>query len=597
MILSLLFLILIGVVAYWHYLQGFFSAGISAVLAVIAAVFAVAYHETLIGFMLGGALANQATAIALVGIFVLSYSVMRFVFDKAVPGNLRFPVLVDRIGAGAMGVVAGLAGTGIVAIAAQSLPFGRSIAMYERYPSTYNKWIAINRTGQSQMIDAAYDELNAEKFLNNNASRLWVPADELLLALVDRLSLPGGSLSNGRSFGELHPDFLQELFGQRLNVLKGGKRTAMLEGSEVKGVFVVEEVQQKDPEQVKGRGVRTNVAPVASRRSVSQDRKLLVVRASFSAEDADANSLVSMTPSAIRLSGDGSNYFPIGTMEGQVLYLAAPDDQMFVPTGNAVDFVFDIPQDLLVGPAGEQRIAPGMFIEMKRYARVSLEGRTVRGFAEAARDQKVGVLRKEGVVSGAAAGAGVDSGSGGEGALLAEFSEASPTALVIPAIATGGSTGTVHDVAAPWGTFSVENNKFTRLNMMPMYTLERIGMGGGQVSEFAAPEGQQMVQITCRPGPDVANKWAFADRLADYALVDASGGRHACKGAMVVVNNNTKDMLCATYAMSGRLDALPKDETMRPTTVNLLFTVPSGLQIRSLDFAGKPIQPIQLDVP
>src|SRR5689334_22631098 len=142
MLFSLFVIVFIGIIAYWHYLQGFFSSAISAVLAIISALIALGYHEQLVG-LVGGKFNDQATAIALVCLFAITYLVLRVIFDAAIPGNVRFPVMLDRIGAPIMGIIAGIFSVGILAIAAQTLPFGPSIAGYQRYPVSFDKPVII----------------------------------------------------------------------------------------------------------------------------------------------------------------------------------------------------------------------------------------------------------------------------------------------------------------------------------------------------------------------------------------------------------------------------------------------------------------------
>src|SRR6266545_551177 len=112
MILAFVILLLIAGITYWHYAQGFFSATFSAVSAVIAAILAVSYHEVLVISLLRGAIADYAHGMMLVALFALLYIILRTVFDNLIPGNLRLPVIVDRIGGAAMGLVAGIFATG-----------------------------------------------------------------------------------------------------------------------------------------------------------------------------------------------------------------------------------------------------------------------------------------------------------------------------------------------------------------------------------------------------------------------------------------------------------------------------------------------------
>src|SRR5580765_1510994 len=172
MIFSLFVIVFVGIIAYWHYLQGFFSAAISAILAIIAALVALGFQEEIVA-MLGGKFNDQVNAIALVCLFAITYLVLRVIFDAAIPGNVRFPVYLDRIGAPIMGIIAGIFGVGVLVIAAQTLPFGPSIAGYQRYPVSFDKQIIIHQSGRQSDSDAVYDEIDAERFMADESQGLW----------------------------------------------------------------------------------------------------------------------------------------------------------------------------------------------------------------------------------------------------------------------------------------------------------------------------------------------------------------------------------------------------------------------------------------
>src|SRR5689334_23215472 len=119
MILSIVILIMVGGIAYFHYVTGFFSATLSAICAVLSAAIAISYQETIVEKFLGGKMVDYANAAVTVALYCLSYLILRMLFDRLVPGNVRVPLWVDRIGAVAMGLVAGLMAAGTVAFAAQ----------------------------------------------------------------------------------------------------------------------------------------------------------------------------------------------------------------------------------------------------------------------------------------------------------------------------------------------------------------------------------------------------------------------------------------------------------------------------------------------
>src|SRR5215218_409914 len=99
MLLGVIVILIVAIVAYFHYVQGIFSATISAVCAVLAAVVAISYHETVVASLLKGTAANIAHAMMLCALFAFTYFILRIIADKTVPGNVRYPLMVDKIGA------------------------------------------------------------------------------------------------------------------------------------------------------------------------------------------------------------------------------------------------------------------------------------------------------------------------------------------------------------------------------------------------------------------------------------------------------------------------------------------------------------------
>ena len=67
MIFASVILIFLGAIVFFHYIQGFFSAAISAILTVFAAVIAFSYHESLVP-LLGGKMSDYSTPIALLSL-------------------------------------------------------------------------------------------------------------------------------------------------------------------------------------------------------------------------------------------------------------------------------------------------------------------------------------------------------------------------------------------------------------------------------------------------------------------------------------------------------------------------------------------------
>ena len=83
MIFGLVCFILVLGVAYFHWVQGLFSAIISMVFAITAASIALAYHETIVTSLLGGKMADMANGMIICVLFAAVYGIGRIVFAVA----------------------------------------------------------------------------------------------------------------------------------------------------------------------------------------------------------------------------------------------------------------------------------------------------------------------------------------------------------------------------------------------------------------------------------------------------------------------------------------------------------------------------------
>jgi hypothetical protein len=411
MIFSLMILVLFAAIVYFHYLQGLFTAALSAIVAAFAAILAVSYHETVALTLFGGRYPELLPGVALVAIFAVVYLVMRVALDKWVPGNVMFPLWVERIGAGAMGAVAACFATGTLAIAAQALPFGPSIAGYSRYAVQDRPDITIpGRNSYDKGVDGEIsDEMTQDSFESNGASHLVLPVDDLTLAMVYSLSSDGGSLSGGAPLAYVHPDYLQELFAGRVGIQSGGKRVIVNTPTQplvdVPLALKLESAAQVDSEvsPIRSRGLPAKLTP-------GEGQMLLVLRVSFddlAAPDSDRKTRLG--PASVRLVGvhedDGRvswrNYYPIGTLgfDGRV-YANKVDDFLILDTGKtAADLVYMVDSADVVAPSDASGrtdiIKSGVFLEAKRYGRVELAMKRIETAYKPAKN--VGVMYKRGI--------------------------------------------------------------------------------------------------------------------------------------------------------------------------------------------------------
>lgn len=405
---SILMILVILLIAYLHFMQGFFSATISAIYAVLATALAISTHESVVEKYLGGRMADSAHAMMLISCFVVFYFVPRIITDSFVPGNLRLPPTLDKIGAGVMGLIVGVFGAGILSLAAESLPFPASILGYSLYDSE-DKEVRVPQGGRTldrTLYGAMLEDSYAEAEQAKHRMVMIVPADVIALELTRKLS-DGGSLAGSQSLSKIHPDWIQELYGQRAGMQPTVRHV----------LLSLPDRQKKDATIM---GVYSIVKPIPSHEGdydTFVKRKLtplgpkpssvpIVVRVAFdfAAADAAGGTFIRISPGSVRLvlphkdPGTGevkpTDYYPTGTLYfgtenfvQPVFFANRPDDYLFIAprppdaydptkTQSVADFVFEVsPKDI---PApddkGVSKMPAESFVEVKRLVRTDLSG-------------------------------------------------------------------------------------------------------------------------------------------------------------------------------------------------------------------------------
>jgi len=399
MILSIVLLLFVGLIAYLHFLQGLLSGFISVVLALIATAVAMAEYEPMAAYVSGGKYNDQSQGVCLIALFALTYLIGRLIFDKAVPGNIRLPHLVDGIGGAVCGLIAGLLGTGIIAIALQSMPFGVSVAGYARYPVAADRNAAVPQEDGRQVDRLVIGQLKNDN-LDKEEGGMLLPVDDFVVGYTKHLS-DGGSLANDKPFDSIHPDLIQELFAQRLGIETGGKHTASnsAKGAQVE-VVQMNVLPNAIPQTVGEFQTIWPDAPKGKKLTAEAGHRLITVTVLFKNEAGDDDHIVRLSPGSIRIAYKGSdgwkNCFPIGTVQGGQAWLSKVDDFMFIDVSKedrGANFLFSVEegapltiQNASAKPAAGGKgsaaaasviVAPGTFIEVKRLAKISLEDVTV----------------------------------------------------------------------------------------------------------------------------------------------------------------------------------------------------------------------------
>lgn len=400
MIFAIIILLIIGVVAFFHYVQGFFSATLSAVITIISAVLAVSYHEQVVEAVLGGKAANVAHGMTLAVMFGVIYLVLRVLFDKMVPGNVRFPAILDKVGGAAMGVVAGVFGAGIVALVAQYLPMMPAIAGYSRYTVVGSREVTLPSVGRArQATSEMWHELKSQKpgqFDPADKSRLIVPVDDIVVNTVAHLS-DDGSLAGRQKLTAIHPNLLDELFGQRLGMQTGGGRVVTENGVNPVELYHAPALKFQDHDYKELRVLDLKGFPSANQEIRPNAKQLLlIVRVTFTRFGGDEDHWVRFSPGAARLvthaaGGEMVNYYPIGTVDGaRTLYLSKPDDFLLAKDDKGIDFAYLVDRaGFLAGGGAALRVSDGTFFEFKRMARQDLGGKTISAAYKASESVKV----------------------------------------------------------------------------------------------------------------------------------------------------------------------------------------------------------------
>jgi hypothetical protein len=630
MIFPILVLILVGVIAYFHYVEGLFSATISAFCAVLAAVIAFSYHETIIFTLLKGKVANYAHAMVLVALFALAYLVLRVIFDKAIPGNVRFPLYVDRVGGAVMGIIAGIFATGILAIAAASLPFDQG-APYARFPLAEDVDVTVGSGGGSQAQDAkvraALDEPEPGRFNANTeaGSGMILPVDDIVVNLVSKLST--GALAGKQPLAAVHPNYLDEVFASRLGIQTGAGRVAIntdeTKQFNVAGVYTIDQIAQADAELESVRNRKAIKGVEAPLRKPAPSDVLLIVRGQFTRGAHDKDNNVRFSPASVRLVAAGKNHIPIGTIDtAGVLRVNLPDDFLVAPGDASIDFVFQVPrEDFGLQPAptraraaaageGEsaQKLADGVFIEAKRMGVVDLSGRSLDAYPgplDATVHQKRGVPEPKAPgatgagapVGGAAAGAGAGAGAAPADATASPivFGKAEvSTKLFTPVNVAGDGDG---EKTFPSGSANLRDGKIAKLDVNMTQTVELLSRGDYARDEFYVPPGMKMVQVSGTAPPKAPPEpWDWADKLAQFELVDANGTKYKPNGAWAKVKGaQGSNRMVARYEAESQVSDVSHEEG-RPTDVWIAFLVPEGTQLAELQFEGKRVAAVDQKV-
>jgi hypothetical protein len=615
MVFSLVIILFIGIITFFHYVQGFFSATISAMIAVLAAVMAVSYDETVVNTLLKGKMADSAHGLVLCMIFAVVYMVLRVIFDMAIPGNVRVPSTVDKAGSILMGLVAGVFTTGIFAIAVQTLPFdpGISFMGYSRYTLRDNPQVTVPMLGQFQ-DSAIYNQMQDTAMTPDKQKGMLVPVDDWVLATVYHLS-DGGSLSGDRTLASIHPDYLQELFGQRVGIQTGARHAALqFPGTsviDISGLYSVPTLPVVDGQnkELRPAGYTPLYKNVVK---PSADQRILVARIKVNSNATDdEDHIFRFSCGSIHLVGkvgDGyKDYYPIGTLyNARTVLLNMPDDFLFVKEGDSFDAVFVVDQSLLAGKT-TIKVAPETFISVKRFANIDLSGMAVKtvipydsGVADIHNSYLDDKLKKSGpapAATGTPAPAAQTNTPPAQPATPTEVpgnatpqpSAAQPRAdapisdtltatagvgFVASTSIVLGTTSTDADAQntlVAGGTMNLKGGLIAAAKVDPTQTLADLGQGPSQATKFFVPADRTMIQIAIHP---YETNWNWINSLAATQVIDTNGNTYPPSGFYALAKSGGSNALLLRYDATHSLSPVSVPDAAPEGNVYLIFLIP-----------------------
>lgn len=330
MLMSLFSTIFVFLIAFFQGIQGLFSALIMAVLSILSAAAAFSLAEPAALFFSQWVSAEYCLAGCFMLIFLICLSITRILTDMLIPGNLVFPLWVDRIGGGLCGLVAGLVVVGTLCIGVQMLPFGPKVLGFNR--------VEVAETGG---------------VVNRS---LWLRPDGFTVGLMGVLS--EGSLSGSTVMAQLHPDWLEEIQWNRSGVQKESRHVVPA------GVLTIEGAWDASRTVTAGDG--------SGPADLRPGSKFIVVRASLGSKAADRDRKHRFTPLQWRLVGRRGRTWQQVPMRGMSdptspnkLVEMRPDEPVALDATAAkkFDVVFEVP---------ETKDFDLAFVEYKRGARVEL---------------------------------------------------------------------------------------------------------------------------------------------------------------------------------------------------------------------------------
>jgi len=348
MLAILIFCVLTAILIFHQvFTQGLYSSMIMAALCVAAALTALNYYEIAAAFLSNLGLAAWAPhTISLMAIFILSLLGLREITDRFLPGNMKFSMIIDRLGSFVFSLIAALTITGIIALGLQSAPVPAKILGFDRCGENMDN-----------------PELDKNLFPN---------ADRFVLSLMEQASKY--SLAGKNSFVHNHPDMLRGLYLNRLVPEKhqGTRHEAHPDAIRVINFWRVNTpLIDNNGKQIVEDPDKTYLGVNLNIKSGTNDRK------NHGARDADGS--VRFALGHIRLVGfdptrsvtSGLSVYPIG-------FINSDSDRVEIsPINTGKRYSGNVNVSLLFAWPNNIKDSPPRYIEFKRSARANVDSKKI----------------------------------------------------------------------------------------------------------------------------------------------------------------------------------------------------------------------------
>lgn len=537
--LNVIALLLVIAITFMHSTFSFFSGLINVVCSIAAACIALGFLDFVTDIVTGqfGLHPAYAEPCVLIGLFVLSLTVLRYLADTYIRGNLSLPRAVDVTGAVVCGFVNAQIAIGMLVLGVQMLPLGGRVLGFSRY-------------------ERVEDENNPDhpEMPLFERRHLWTRPDEFTVALVKLVS--GGALKGKVAFGDVYPDFVDEVWFTT-NTVQPESLTSPLrdkKGDGFKAVEVLAWWEEKGPLDVRyrrqvptARNSRPPFKPITFKPAAG--RKLIGVRIRLGAAAADRagrNTRHLFRPTMIRLvgqhNGRPAHFIPIVLNTGDpdldgANRLVDPDNNISMPGGDVeLDAYFEVPHEFTP-----------RFVEYRRHARAPVDpGKfTKSGPQGPVALQGEGVKRRQ--------------RGTGRGLTFGRVIRASGVNNRLPFEMDAGAVRRqpgvqIRERALIKGRIAGPRSRFAAKQ------------GSPSVREFFLPEGYGILQIRYKPkeARSVAGQvFRFVSRINQYYVLDDGGTRRPMAGFYAIVKRGREDYIELFY--NG-----PPDDPLDPAYRNML---------------------------